>query len=274
MKKFLSILLAAILVFALCACTQAGPAEKTAAETEASDWDYVSAKGKLVIGYTDYAPMNYLDENGTLVGFDTEFAKAVCEKLGIEPEFVEINWDTKEVELNAKNIDCIWNGFTINAEREANLDFTKPYIKNKQVVVIKKDNTELYKDTASLADANLVAESASAGADAIAADENLSKASFVEVSKQTDALLEVKSGTADAAVLDYTLAYAMVGEGTDYEDLMMIDKIELGVEEYGIGFRTGSDMVEKVNAVIDELIADGTMNAIAEKYDLSAIVLK
>lgn len=278
MKKLLAILLAAVLVFAFCACTKTEPAEETGAETSAttgaSDWDYISEKGKLVIGYTDYAPMNYIDENGKLIGFDTEFAQAVCEKLGVEPDFVEINWDTKEVELNAKNIDCIWNGFTINDEREANLDFTKPYIKNKQVIVIKKDNADKYKDTASLAEANLVAEAASAGADAIKAEENLSKATFVEVTKQTDALLEVKSGTADAAVLDYTLAYAMVGEGTDYEDLMMIEDVELGVEEYGIGFRTGSDMVEKVNAVIDELVADGKMDEIAEKYELSAIIIK
>lgn len=274
MKKFLTILLATVLVFTLCACTQTEPAEETGAQTEASDWDYISKNGKLVIGYTDYAPMNYMDENGTLIGFDTEFAQAVCEKLGVEPDFVEINWDTKEVELNAKNIDCIWNGFTINDEREANLDFTKPYIKNKQVIVIKKDKADDYKDTASLVGANLVAETASAGADAIAAEENLSKATFVAVTKQTDALLEVKSGTADAAVLDYTLAYAMVGEGTDYNDLMMIEKIELGVEEYGIGFRTDSDMVDKVNAVIDELAADGKIDEIAEKYDLSAIIIK
>lgn len=274
MKKFLTILLATVLVFTLCACTQTEPAEETGAQTEASDWDYISKNGKLVIGYTDYAPMNYMDENGTLIGFDTEFAQAVCEKLGVEPDFVEINWDTKEVELNAKNIDCIWNGFTINDEREANLDFTKPYIKNKQVIVIKKDKADDYKDTASLVGANLVAETASAGADAIAAEENLSKATFVAVTKQTDALLEVKSGTADAAVLDYTLAYAMVGEGTDYKDLMMIEEVELGVEEYGIGFRTDSDMVDKVNAVIDELAADGKIDEIAEKYDLSAIIIK
>lgn len=276
MKKFLSVLISALLLFSLFACTGTTepPEEETSATPEWSDWEYIKEKGKLVIGYTDYAPMNFVDENGELVGFDTEFAKAVCEKLEIEPEFVEINWDTKEVELDAKNIDCIWNGFTIKPEREENLDFTKPYMRNKQVVVIKKSDADKYPDTASLADANLVAEASSAGADAIAADEDLSKASLIEVTKQTDALLEVKSGTADAAVLDYTLAYAMVGEGTDYADLLMVEAIELGVEEYGIGFRTGSDMVEKVNSIIDELIEDGTMDEIAGKYDLTPLVLK
>lgn len=176
-----------------------------------SDLEYIKNKGNMVIGYTVYAPMNYTNDSGEFVGFDTEFAKAVCEKLGVEPKFVEINWDTKEVELEAKKIDCIWNGFTITEEREENLDFSIPYILNKQVVVIRKDDVEKYKDTASLANAKLVAETSSAGESAIKDDENLSKANYTAVAKQTDALLEVKSKAADAAVLDYTLANSMVG---------------------------------------------------------------
>ncbi|MBQ6999190.1 MAG: transporter substrate-binding domain-containing protein [Clostridia bacterium] len=166
----------------------------------------------MTIGYTVYAPMNYTDDEGNFVGFDTEFAEAVCAKLGVEPDFVEINWDTKEIELEAKTIDCIWNGFTMTEEREENLDFSVPYILNKQVVVIRKADSAKYTDTASLADARLVAEVASAGETAIADDEELSKATYTAVTKQTDALLEVKSNTADAAVLDYTLANAMVGK--------------------------------------------------------------
>lgn len=176
-----------------------------------SDLEYIKNKGNMVIGYTVYAPMNYTNDSGEFVGFDTEFAKAVCEKLGVEPKFVEINWDTKEVELEAKKIDCIWNGFTITEEREENLDFSIPYILNKQVVVIRKADVEKYKDTASLANAKLVAETSSAGESAIKDDENLSKANYTAVAKQTDALLEVKSKAADAAVLDYTLANSMVG---------------------------------------------------------------
>lgn len=177
-----------------------------------SDLEYIKANGKMVIGYTVYAPMNYTDDKGEFVGFDTEFAKAVCAKLGVEPEFIEIDWDTKEIELNAKSIDCIWNGFTMTEEREENLDFSVPYILNKQVVVIRKADAEKYKDTASLIDARLVAEVSSAGETAIADDENLSQANYTAVTKQTDALLEVKANTADAAVLDYTLANAMVGK--------------------------------------------------------------
>jgi len=284
MKKLLSLTLALAATLALTAGCGAPkeeapaekPAESTAAETTKAveDLAYIKDNGKMVIGYTVYEPMNYTDDNGEFVGFDTEFAEAVCEKLGVEPDFVEINWDTKEVELDAKNIDCIWNGFTITDERKENLDFSKPYIQNKQVVVIKADNAEKYTDTASLAEANIVAEIESAGEDAVANDAELKKATYVAVPKQTDALLEVKSGTADAAVLDYTLAFSMVGEGTDYADLMIIEDIALGVEEYGIGFRKNSDLTAEVDKIIDELLADGTMEAIAEKYELAPILVK
>lgn len=274
LKKLICIMLLPILVFGLASCggTKTGDNKDTAKNTS-SDWEYIKSNGKLVIGYTVYDPMNYF-EGSEFVGFDTEFAKAVCEKLGIEPDFVEINWDTKETELKAKSIDCIWNGFTINEERKKNLEFTKPYIENKQVVVVKKSNADKYKDTESLSGANIVAETSSAGEDAIKDDENLSKATYTAVPKQTDGLLEVKSGTADAVVLDYTLANAMVGDGTDYADLTIVDGLDLAVEDYGIGFRKGSDMAEKVNGVIDELLQDGTLQKIAEKYELSAILIK
>ena len=275
MKKFLSLLLVLVLALSFAACTSQAPADvDEPVAADGSDLEYVVGNGKMVIGYTVYEPMNYTDDNGEFVGFDTEYAKAVCAKLGVEPEFVEINWDTKEVELKAKNIDCVWNGFTITEERKQNIEFTTPYISNKQVVVIKAENKDKYTDTASLSAANLVAEIESAGEGAIKDDENLSKANYVSVAKQTDGLLEVKSGTADAVVLDYTLASAMVGEGTDYADLIIIDGLDLAVEEYGIGFRKGSDLAAKVNEITAELNADGTMDEIAAKYDMSAILVK
>lgn len=264
MKKLLALILAMVMMLSFAACGNSAD----------SDLAYVTEKGEMVIGYTVYAPMNYTDDNGEFVGFDTDYAKAVCEELGVEPNFVEINWDTKEVELNAKNIDCIWNGFTITEERKENVEFSAPYITNKQVVVIKKADADKYTDTASLANANLVAEIESAGEGAIKDDENLKGANYVAVAKQTDGLLEVKSGTADAVVLDYTLASAMVGEGTDYADLMIIDGLDLQVEEYGIGFRKGSDLAAKVNEITKKLAESGKMDEIAAKYGLSAILTK
>ena len=245
----------------------------TAADASASaadsDLAYVLGNGKMKIGYTVYEPMNYTDANGEFTGFDTEFAEAVCEKLGVAPEFVEINWDTKIVELDAKSIDCIWNGMTITDDLKQNIAISDPYVKNMQVAVIKSANADKYTDVASLASASLVAEAGSAGQSVIEDEANgLSGASLTTVTKQTDALLEVASGASDAAILDWTLAKSMIGEGTDFADLVMIDGLELSVEKYGIGFRKDSDLCDKVNEIMGELIADGTLPALADKYGL------
>ena len=276
MKRLVSAFLAGAMALSLAACggtaststaassaaASAAPASSAAAD---SDLAYIQSNGKMVIGYTVYEPMNYTDADGSFTGFDTELATAVCEKLGVEPEFVEINWDTKETELAAKSIDCIWNGLTLTDDREENMACTKPYVKNAQVVVV-KDGTD-YTSTADLADKTVVAEAGSAGEAAIQGDENLSKADYVSKSVQTDCLMEVAAGTADAAVLDLTLANAMIGAGTDYASLKIVD--ELNAEEYGVAFRKGSDAAAAVDAAFDELKADGTMQALADKYDLA-----
>ena len=275
MKKLISFAVAGMFALSLAACGSSSSAaasitessaESTAASTADSaaadsDLAYLQNKGKMTIGYTVYEPMNYTDESGTFTGFDTELATAVCEKLGLEPDFVEINWDTKETELAAKSIDCIWNGLTLTDDREANMACTKPYVKNAQVVVMKADAD--YTSTADLAGKTVVAESGSAGETTIEEDEGLQQADFVAKSVQTDCLMEVAAGTADAAVLDLTLASAMIGEGTDYANLVIKD--ELNVEEYGAAFRKGSD----VAAAVDELKADGTMQTLADKYGLT-----
>ena len=255
MKKFLSVLMAALLLVTLVACGSG---------SSDSDLDYIKEKKTMVIGYTVYEPMNYTDANGVFTGFDTELATIVCEKLGVEPVFQLIDWGTKEVELAGKSIDCIWNGMTLDAEREANMNCTQPYVKNAQVVVMKTGSD--YTDTASLADKSVCAEIGSAGESTIQGDDNLSKALFVGKPVQTDCLMEVKAGTCDAAVLDLTLAKAMIGEGTDYADLEIVD--ELAVEYYGVAFRKGSDVRDEVNKLFDELVADGTMGALADKYSL------
>ncbi len=246
--------------------SEAASSEAASSSTAADgDLDYIKGNGKMVIGYTVYAPMNYTDDEGNFTGFDTELATAVCEKLGVEPEFVEINWDTKIVELDAKSIDCIWNGMTLTDEIMQNAACTKAYAKNAQVVVV-KDGTE-YSSTADLVGKTVLAEAGSAGESAIQDDENLSQADYVSKSVQTDCLMEVAAGTADAAVLDLTLANAMIGEGTDYANLKIVD--ELNAEEYGVAFRKGSDAAEAVNAAFDELKTDGTLEALAAKYDLA-----
>ncbi len=273
MKKILAAVLALVMCLALFA---ACGAEKSGAQTNAdTDSAYILGNKKMIIGYTVYEPMNYTDENGEFTGFDTELAKAVCEKLGVEPDFVVINWDTKEVALEAKDIDCIWNGLTLNPEREANMACTGPYVKNAQVVVVKQGFD--YKGTESLIGGTVCAEIGSAGEeqikgnysdpeDPIDPDPNLAQASYVGKSVQTDCLMEVKAGTADAAVLDMTLANSMTGEGTNYSDLVIVDY--LATENYGVAFRKGSDMRDKVDAIFADMRKDGTMQALAEKYGL------
>ena len=277
MKRLVSAFLAGAMALSLAACggaaststaaSASASASGSAAASQAagSDLDYIKGKGKLVIGYTVYEPMNYTDADGNFTGFDTELATAVCEKLGVEPEFVEINWDTKVVELDAKSIDCIWNGMTLTDDIMANTATTKAYAKNAQVVVV-KDGTD-YSSTADLVGKTVVAEAGSAGEAAIEGDENLAQADYVSKSVQTDCLMEVAAGTADAAVLDLTLANAMIGEGTDYASLKIVD--ELNAEEYGVAFRKDSDAAAAVDAAFDELKADGTMQALADKYDLA-----
>lgn len=273
MKKLISLLLAA------CGSTTAttdsaaadstADAASTAEAAEATDGEsdlaYIKEKGKMTIGYTVYAPMNYNDENGEFVGFDTELATAVCEQLGVEPEFVEINWDTKIVELDAKSIDCIWNGMTLTDDILANTACTEAYAKNAQVVVMKAGSG--YTSTADLVGKTVVAEAGSAGETTIQEDENLAQADYISKGVQTDCLMEVAAGTADAAVLDLTLASAMIGEGTDYADLEIVD--ELNAEEYGVAFRKGSDAAAAVNEAFAALKADGTMQTLADKYGLT-----
>lgn len=276
-KLFALMLACLTLSVALFGCTQSpapatDPTKAPAGDSadNSSDWAYIENKGTLVIGITEYAPMNYY-ENGKLVGFDTEFAEALCAQLGLTPEFIVIDWDTKELELKSKKIDCIWNGLTVKEDRKANMDFSASYLKNEQVVVIRKADADKYTTLASFDGVAVVAEAGSAGEDTVIAD--MPTAAFTGVSAQSDALLEVKAGTAEAAVIDYTMAAAMVGDGTDYSDLMIVTGIDLMDEEYAIGFRLGSDLTAKVNEVITKFTSDNTLKALAEKYELADLLI-
>ena len=248
------------------------------AAAEESDWDYISGKGKMVVGMTLFAPMNYY-EGDEFVGFDTELTKAVGEKLGVEIEFIEINWDSKEIELNSKNIDCIWNGMCITPERKENMSMTNAYLYNTQAIVAKTD--KMADLLANLEGVNVVAEQGSTGEGkllgtieddetvVVSAKEFFSKSNYTAVDSMAKALMEVKSGTADIALVDSVCALAMVGEGTDYADMSVNLDNNFGLQEYGIAFRKGSDVTEKVNAIIVELTKDGTVAEIAARYGLT-----
>lgn len=245
MKRFLSLMLAALCLFAFAACTNE-PAEE-----------------KLVIGITYYEPMNYKDENGVLTGFDTEFAEAVCKKLGKTPEFIVIDWDNKFIELNSDTIDCIWNGMTITDEALANAAVSNPYVKNAQVVVTKASIAGQYKSFEEMKDLTFAAEAGSAG------EECIKDAGYkcTSVTAQSDALQEVNTGAADACVIDITMANSMIGEGTSYSALTQA--FSLNEEEYGIACRKGDTLVDDINRIMAEMKADGSLKALADKYELT-----
>lgn len=263
-KKLLSVLLAGAMsasIFVGCG-------------SSATDWDYISNKGELVIGVTYFEPMNYLDADGKLTGFETEFAETVCEKMGVTPKFQKIDWDSKEVELNSKTIDCIWNGLTIDDDRKSTMDISTPYMENKQVMVAKSDVADKIKSADDLKDKTVVAEKKSAGESVAQTDEFFSSAKYVSVDAQAKALLEVKSGTADVAVIDYVMSIGTLKSGSDYSDLKVVDGKDFSPEQYGIALRKDSpETLKKLNDAIQAVADDGTLDKIAEKYSLQDLLL-
>ena len=236
------------------------PASEFTASESDSDVQYIKDKGTLVIGITEFEPMDYQDADGNWIGFDADMAKLVAEKLGVEPEFVEINWDTKVVELDAKSIDCIWNGMTLTDEVKNSMETSKPYCENAQVVVVKAADADKYKDTDSLKDLKFAAEAGSAGA----AEVKKLGLECTELTTQADALMEVQAGTSDACVIDLLMAGAMIGEGTSYTDLTYT--VKLNSEEYGVGFRKGSDLAAALNDFFAASYKDGSLKKTAETY--------
>lgn len=231
------------------------------------DVSYVKKQGKLVIGVTDYAPYDYQDENGKWIGFDADMARLVGEELGVETEFVEISWDAKITELKSKKIDLIWNGMTVTDELKAEMDFSYSYAKNSQVAVIKKSNAQKYTNLESIKGAKVVAEGGSAGE--TAAVENFGKDNVTDIESQVKALMEVMTGTADVAIIDYSMAASLCGKGS-YSDLQMVDGVSIGAEEFAVGIRKGSNLVETVNKVLVNAFKSGKAEEFRQKYGANA----
>ena len=273
MKKIFAIVAMLAMLVTMTACgntTSQNTASDNSDAAAESDLAYVKEKGKLTIGYTLFSPMNFKDENNELTGFETEFAKLVCEKLGLTPEFQEIDWDSKEIELNSKNIDCIWNGMTITEERKENMSISIPYMENRQVMVVKAENKDKYSQ--SVDGLNVVAEKGSTGEELVNSDEFFANCNYTALDSQAKGLMEVEAGTSDVAMGDYVMACGSVGEGTDYEDLTFIDK-NFENQDYGIAFRKGSDITEAVNKAIQELADEGKLQELATKYNLQDLLL-
>lgn len=258
MKKLAIFLLAALLLGCLFGCSS---------NDASSDAQYVKDKGVLIVGITDFAPMDYQDADGEWIGFDADMAKAFAESLGVEVEFVEIEWDYKIMELDNKSIDVVWNGMTLTDEVTSAMECSDPYCNNAQVVIVSKDIADQYQTPDACKGLKFAVEAGSAG-------ENMAKElgfDYTPVIDQATALMEVAAGSADAAIIDKLMAAAMVGEGTNYQNLTYTT--DLNEEVYGVGFRKGSDLAGLLNDFLKASMEDGSMQAIAEKYGVQASLI-
>ncbi len=264
MKKIIALLTAVLLMMTLFA--------GCGTEQTESDLNYIQEKGTLVVGITDFEPMDF-EVDGEWTGFDAELAKLVAEKLNVDVEFQLIDWGKKEGELAGKTIDCIWNGLTWDEERAENMSLTDYYMSNKQAVVINSQNKDKFNSAESLKTATFAAESGSAGESFIA--DNFAEATYVEKTGQIDVLSELLAGTSDAGVIDYIMAnYLINKEGSDYASLMIVeDVVEAEKEYYSVAFRKGSDVTAKVNEILKEFKADGTLKQLADQYGLSGALV-
>lgn len=278
MKKKFALLAAAgvLAVSVLAGCGSGNSSDNTSsnsdssakAESTSSDLQYVKDKGTLVVGITDFEPMDYKDSDGNWIGFDADLAKAFGKSIGVDVDFVEIDWDNKVMELDGKTIDCVWNGMTLTDEVTSSMNCTTAYLNNAQVVVVPKDKADKYQTKENLSDLSFAVEAGSAGEEQ-ATELNLN---YTPVKAQSDALLEVSSGTSDAAIIDSLMAGAMIGDGTSYSNLTYT--IGLNDEKYGVGFRKGSDLTEALNQYFSTSYKDGSMQQIAEKYGVQAALVE
>ena len=283
MKKLLALMLALVMVFALAACgtdsgepssepTTGASAEPSSVPSEGgdtaeSDIAYVKEKGTLIVGITEFEPMDYQNADGEWIGFDADLAKLFAERLGVEVQFQLIDWESKVMELDGRTIDVVWNGMTLTDEVLAAMECSNAYLNNAQVVILPSAEAENYADAESMSGLQFAVESGSAG-EQMAIENGFS---YTPVTDQATAVLEVESGTCDAAIIDSLMASAMVGEDTNFAELTYT--ISLNTEEYGVGFRQGSDLAAELNAFFAEIYAEGTMQELADQYGVSAALI-
>ena len=249
--------------------TSTASAAATAATADVADSDvaYIKDKGTLIVGITDFEPMDYKDDSGNWIGYDADLAAKVAEDLGVEVQFEEIDWDNKILELDNKSIDVVWNGMTLTDEVTNSMACTNAYLNNAQVVVLPSDKADQYPDVDSMKDLSFAVEAGSAG-EAAAKEEGFT---YTSMTSQADTLMEIQAGTSDASIIDLLMAGAMIGEGTSYPNLT--HTLELTTEKYGIGCRKGSDLADYINGELKKFYDDGSMQTIAEKYGVQDAIV-
>jgi polar amino acid transport system substrate-binding protein len=271
-KKILALITAMTMATCMSACAGSNTSGNdntgnVSSEDIVSDVEYIKDKGTLIVGITDFAPMDYKDDNGNWIGFDADMATKVAQSLGVEVQFVEIDWDNKILELENKSIDVVWNGMTLTSEVTNAMECTNAYLNNAQVVVVSKDKADQCKTLDDVSGFSFAVESGSAGEQA-AIDNGFE---YTSLTSQADAVMEVAAGTSDACIIDLLMAGAMVGEGTSYENLTYT--VELTTEEYGIGCRKGSDLAVYINEQLKTYYADGSMETVAKQYGVQEAII-
>lgn len=249
--------------------TTAAAKTDTSAETTAAAADgslaKVKAAGTLILGLDSaFPPMGFVNENNEIVGFDIDLAKEVTKRMGVELKLQPIDWSSNILELNSGNIDCIWNGFTISEDRKAEVNFTDPYMQNRQVVIVRGDSD--IKTLADLKGKTLCLQAGSSAADALAANADL-KASLkevVELSDNVTAFMELEGKTSDAILMDEIVAAYYITQNK--KDYRILDE-SLADEQYGVGFRLGDQTLrDEVNSQLKAMSADGTLAKISNTW--------
>ncbi len=292
MKKIMILVLVMAMAFSLVACVNnnAAPSESPAetaaeetvapAETEApadveptdvpadESWAKVEAKGSFILGFDEtFAPMGFKDDSGNYVGFDLEVAKEVASRLGLsEPTLMPINWDSKVLELNAGNIDFIWNGLTITDERKGEMLFSDPYMDNRQIIVVKADSA--IQSKADLAGKAVAAQADSSAMEAIQGEPDVmnSFGNLVESPDYVEALMELKQGSVDAVVVDETMGSYYISQDENPDAYRILDD-NFGEEQYGIGFRLGDvALKDAIQEQLNAMVEDGTFAEISQKW--------
>ncbi|MDR1102049.1 MAG: transporter substrate-binding domain-containing protein [Clostridiales bacterium] len=217
----------------------------------------------LNIGITDYPPLNYY-ENGKLIGFETEFAEEVCKELGMTPNFIIIDWGSKEIELKAKNIDVIWNGMTWTAKRAENMLLSDKYINNNGVLVVKNGVNEIK---------SVAVEKGSQAETTVDTDSFFEDKEVIKVDAMTKGFMEVSSGNVSATYCDYVAARGMLADGSDYTNLEIWDGYKGEADAFSMGFRKeDTELCGEINKIMAEMKADGRMKKIADKYGLGDLL--
>ena len=272
MKRFLALAAAALMALALFAgCSkedEGSHADASGSETQLNSLEKVKQAGKLILGLDDsFPPMGYRDDNDEIVGYDIDLAKEVASRMGVELVLQPIDWDYKESELSDGNIDCIWNGMSIDDERREKLNLSEPYLNNQQVVVVLSDSgINTLADLAGKVVILLAGSTAEGALDSHPeVKETLKDGQAIPVDNNVQAMMELKNGTGDAVIMDAVVAryYLNLEDGDAYK---ILDEV-LSEEEYAIGFRKGDqELRDEVQKILGEMKADGKLAEITIKW--------